>query len=205
MYNISLLVVVKNEDNQIYEKMKELVDRDDDNGDIIVGTKDGTVRTVKCTESEWVSHKKSGHADLLADKFLFIDVTKEIVKPDRKYDKYGVSYGYEGNVFVLYIDDKYVWTNDKYEAFLNELKVYAEENEIKAHYASKDNKPQNAKKNLLFAAGALLFPPVAIAGAVKGTKSIVNAINDKKELRKQMIMFGIYKLYYDELDVFIRG
>ncbi len=202
-----LLVVYKKKDEEYFDFLKGLVDDIDDFDDEIVGTEDETVRVLPCDEDKWLKWQKLGKADDLADKFLFIDDIKGVDLEKPKYNRYGIAYGYiDNNHFSIIVDEKYKWTEGYYRIFLNELNELleggiAEENAFKDYQLKK----KDTKKKAIIGGVACLVWPLAGAVLAAGLNvpNIVEALNNKKVIRQQMLSFGITKAYFDEFGKFI--
>lgn len=198
----TLLIVYKEKDEEIFNHLKDLIESNDD-GEGVVGTEDGTIRVFKCSEENWLKHKESGHADMLAQKILFIDDITDVVLENPIYDQYGVSYGpIDDKYYAIIIDEKYAWEEEAYKSFQEELKQITD-NEIAEVdvFAKKQETKENIKKKSKFIALGVLFPPALI---VAGGKALSTSIKDNKELRKQMLYYAICKVYREELDSFMK-
>ena len=57
----TLLIVYREQDEAYFKQLKNLIDAKDD-GDEIIGVEDGSVRTLKCTTSQWYKYKDQGRA-----------------------------------------------------------------------------------------------------------------------------------------------
>lgn len=205
---VELLIVYKKKDEELFEHMKNLIETDDDKeGGEVVGVKDGTVKVYKCSEDEWKKHKKQGRENRLAEKVLFIGEIDDINIQTIDYFKYGISYGrtYD-NQYAIQVDNSHNWETEEIERFFAEYKeLFPEENDANGDEQETDSQEEKTKekkkKGLLIAAG-ILFPPSLLAvGGVKISKKIKN----DNEIRKQQLMLGITKLYYEELATFIEG
>lgn len=202
-----LLVVYKKKDEEYFDFLKGLVDDNDDFDDEIVGTEDETIRVIPCDEDKWLKWEKLGKSDDLADKFLFIDDIKgvELAKP--KFNRYGISFGYiDDNHFSIIVDEKFEWTESKYRVFLNELNDILEGGiaEVDA-YKDYHLKKKNKKNKMIISGIACIVVPLAGAVLAAGLNvpDVVEALNNKKVIRQQMLSFGITKAYFDELGKFI--
>lgn len=202
----SLLVVYKKQDEEVFNHLKELVSSYDDEDGKIVGTEDGTVRVLRCEEENWKRHKERGHAEKLADKFLFVGDVEGTSTGTPLFDKYGVSYFVDENKLYLSVSSNYKWTNEEYDTFISELKeVYNKEISQADNPQRKKIDKKTIRNSAMMVAGLTLFAPLAVYGAVMQGKEIKNAMNDSKNLRKQMLMYGISKIYYDSLDEFVKA
>ena len=206
MFNTSMLVVLRNEDSEAFTELEKLVNAEDDIDGEIVGVEDGSVRLVKCLESDWKLHKKAGRLSLLAEKFMFINIKKGFDKPDMKFNKYGVSYGYEGDTLLLSIDDDYVWTEEKYKQFLVDLKEISRSVDDMKNQMDCMKKSKTASKvGFIIAASSLLVPVVSIPATIVGAKKASNISAEHKALRQQRLLYGICQIYYNDLETFIKN
>lgn len=197
----SLLVVYQKRDEEIFSHLKDLVERNDDGEDYeIVGTEDGTVRVIKCTEDIWLVHKKAGREKNLAEKVIFIGDIKGSENPISIYREHGISYGKIDNDHMkINVDENYIWNREEYSIFLSELKsVVISADEIKASVEKK------SRTKASMVVGGILFPPLQIYNAVALAIDAKDARKDSKLMRKQMLLYGVSKLYYNDLEKFIK-
>jgi len=202
-----LLVVYKEKDEMILNQLKKLVDTKDDGDEgAIVGTEDGTVKIVSWDEKLWLQNKKAGNTGDLADKILFIGDIKgtEKLAPvvSVKFDKFGVSYGFAGNQALLMIDTKKLSKREDYEAFLAEL---TETTDLAIGKQDKKNKPGEKKQWLKLGVVATLTAAVPVLGGIASGVIYKDLFDDAKLVRSQMLIYGITKLYINDLDDFMKA
>lgn len=199
MQQAELLVVYKDGDEEIVNGLKRRVETSDDLPERIIGTEDGTVRLMKLSEKKWNIHVSRGDIEHLAKKFLFVGNIGGIVAPTPIFDKYGIKYGISDNRMVLSVDENHQWKPGEEEQFIGELNKINENS--KQNDAEFKNANSDLSGNVLLASG-LIFPPLAIAGA-----SIKYKANKKRKehMREQLLIYGLNKIYYDELDKFMKA
>lgn len=203
-----LLVVYKEKDEMILNQLKKLIDtKDDGESDNIVGTEDGTVKIVSWDEKLWLQNKKAGNTGDLADKILFLGEIKgtEKLAPvlDVKFNKHGVSYGFAGNQALLTIDAKALSNRKNYETFLEELGDTTD-----LAIAKQDKKQKPGEKKQWFKVGvavAAFTTAIPMVGALASGSFYKDYFDDKKLVRNQMMIYGITKLYMDDLDSFMKA
>lgn len=191
-----LVVAYKKQDEMVVNFLKKLVNLKDDKDDEIVGIEDGTLSIVPWEEKVWLDNKAAGRLNL---KVLLLDGVKgckELLPIiDQKYNNYGIIYGWAGKDALISIDEKVLNNKEKYESFLNELKEFQniKSLEISNEVATKTDK---AKKNLWMLAIPGLMEISTAALAIGHTQ-------DKKLIRKQMMLFAIEHFYINNLNEFI--
>lgn len=199
----NLMVVFEEKDRDIYEQIKLLIETNDDTEDFIIGTKDGTVQVVECDDSKWQMGSESEFANEMKNRILFIGAIKGVAQENLTQLQYGVSYAINENKLQILVDEKYNWTREEYDEFLVALRRNVDNITTQSDaLAKKENKEEKKAKIGLAIGGALLFAPLAIAVAAK---SISDSAQDKKLLRKQMLLYGVTQLYYRVLPDFIEN
>ena len=204
----TLLLVYKERDEEFFTHLKSLIDTKDDNETGIVGVEDGSVRVFKCPESQWLTHKANGRADKLADKVLFIDDINGISLKDCVYNEYGISYGpIDQRHFAIIVDEKYHWRVEKYAEFQSKLKQLVNDAEVTSVDAIPRIKEakRNMKDNKPFAALGILCPLANIPTAIIYAKDMEEVKKNEKALRSQMLYYAINKVYFEELDHFMKS
>ena len=203
----NLLVVYKNKDEIALNQLKKFVDTKDDDpdNDKIVGTEDGTVKIIAWDEKTWRDNKKAGNSGHLDDKILFLGdikgVDKLIPTLDIKFDQFGVSYGFSGKQAAIMADPKPLLKKETYDSFIEDLKKVCDATTVKEkRNFDFDDKKENIKKGVGFAAIAVLFGAV---GAIATVTSY--AFGDAKVMRNQQLLYGVAKLYLNDLDVFMKS
>ncbi len=207
----SLLIVYKDKDEEFFKHLKGLIDSKDDSQDGSVGVEDGTVRVFKCPEKQWLKYKAKGKEDRLADKTLFIDDMQGItvsgpVKP--VYSKYGISYGPIDQLhYVVEVDEKYVWEEESYRRFQEELKQLTDKDGVTETdaFAGQTDAKDRIKKKGKFVALSLLFPPALLVTGGMVVKDASEVFKNAKVIRSQMLYFALTKVYLEELDAFMKS
>lgn len=207
MIETELLIVYKEKDEEFFKHIKGLIESKDDNEKGIVGVEDGTVRVMKCPEKTWLLHKANGRENKLPQKILFIGGIKGISLKNYSYNEHGIAYGpINQNHYAIAIDEKYQWDELDYTSFQLELKRLtnnASITEIDA-FKGKERSKRNMKDNSPFASLGLLLPSAFIAAGVLYAKDAKEAIKNAKILRSQMLYFAVTKVYFEELDKFMK-
>lgn len=203
----TLLVVYKEKDEMILNQLKKLIDtKDDGETDNIVGTEDGTVKVVSWEEKLWLQNKKAGNTGDLADKILFLGDIKgtENLAPilDVKFNEHGVSYGVAGNQSLLMINVKELSERKKYEMFLDDFDKITD-----LEIAKQDKRMKPGEKKQWFKVGAVaaLTAAIPLAGFLASGTIYKDLFHDKKLVRNQMLIYGITKMYMDELDTYMKA
>lgn len=198
-----LMVVFEERDRDIYEQIKMLVESIDDTEDFVIGTKDGTVRAIECENAKWQSGSEMPFAAALNNRVMFIGDIKGITPENIVPLQYGVSYSISGNRLQILVDEKYDWTREEYDEFLVSLRRNVNNVTTQSDaLANRENIEDKKVKRGLVIGGALLFAPLAVAVAAK---SLSESAQDKKLLRKQMLLYGVTQLYYRVLPDFIEN
>lgn len=206
---LTLLVVYKKKDEELFEYFKELVYRKDDEDEKRVGLKDGSVKIIRCDEDTYLHHLKAGRSlNKLADKVLFIGDIKGVTPLEPIFDRYGISFGFDGTVITVSVDADYEWARYEYDEFIEELKQFTDHELVNADGLMgkeiRDEK-KNIKRDALVVAGGFLFPPLHIYEATKRARALKENIDDNKIIRQQMLLYGLSALYYLNLEEFMLG
>lgn len=200
----SLLVVFAKKHEEVFEHLKELIMTEDDLDGEIIGTEDGTIKVLKCYEESWKQHHRLGQRRKLGKKTVILGNMKDVEPPiEFLFKAYGVGYGIaEDNYMQIYIDDKFEWSRDIYDEFIMELNELVSHSitQMDALAAMENVKNKNTKKAMV-ATGVVLFPPLALAGVAKHTYDITK---EKELIRKQQLMYAVTKLYYDDLEAYMK-
>lgn len=183
----NLAIVCK--DDLLFEQIDKLVSAEDDKDESnVVGTKDGTVRIIRWSEDKW-AHKHA--AGTINNKVLIIGKTKDadcmLSKSETKFSEYGVSYGWNGNIAVVYADTAAVRDKKTYAEFLSKL----DEMEIPDKYKKDFKFKINIKSGLK---AALATPFLA-----------KDFYDDKISVTRQLYFYGVIKLYYNDLESFMNN
>ena len=174
-------------DDLLYQQLKKLVETDDDESEeVVIGTKDGTVRLVRWEEQKWVYRNKT---DTVDGKTIVIGDCKGadngIRVMDVKYDQYGIRYGWIGNCAYVHADLRRIRSKGMYDAFLRELR------EMPAPAVIKEDK----KLRLNWKTGlktALATPLMA-----------KDLYDDTFSVKRQMYFFGVIHFYYHYMEAFL--
>lgn len=218
-FNKTLLIVYKEKDEELFDYFKSIIVWDDDLGDQIIGTEDGTVRVMGLSEKDWLAKKnKKG----LSDKYIFIGDIEDVKDPYYIFDMHGVKFGEIDNDSIkIDVNASYEWSEEEYKVFLQEINnmliVFNDINNDSIGCGSGNFKKRKRKSTIdgekhdkkmtkrNWIMDLLCFIP--IIGAIQGIVAIQEYSEVKKDesiLRKQMLLYGICKLYYVKLDDFIK-
>ena len=190
MFETKKTLIVVYKDELLVNQLRKMVEAHDDTEEGVVGTTDDSINIVAWTEKVWLGNKKAGN---LQGKILFLDEIKDTDKLipvlDSKFDKYGVKFGWAGNQAVLYVNPKALADRKAYDAFLEELSACSPPEILKV---SKDN------------VAAMELGPVIKKLLFSGALPLVKAaFKNKALMKKQMLFYGVVKLYYDGLEEFM--
>lgn len=198
-----LLVVYKNKDEVALNQLRKLIDtKDDEEGGRVIGTRDGSIKVVSWNEKTWLDNKKAGNTGDLDDKILFLGdikgVNKLIPTLDKKDCGHGVYYGFSGKQAVIMVDGMKISSPKAYASFLGDLKKICDVETVnkKLHF-DLNNVGNTAKSGIKSAVIAAISPIVGVGVAVS------DVISDNKTCRIQQLLYGVAKLYYDDLDDFM--
>lgn len=185
----ALIVVYK--DELVLNQLKKYVETNDDEKDgTIVGTKDGTVSIIPWNEKYWAKQKEAG---IIGSKILLIgDVNgADKLSPviDIKYNQYGIKYGWAGNQALLQVNSKVLLNRKLYDQFLSEFR--------------KEMLPEKEKGNVVKTIAkkggiTLLFGLIGL-----GISFAVDFFSDQNKVKQQQLLFGVSKLYKNDLADFI--
>lgn len=196
-YKNELLILYNSYDEEVFKHIKSLIKTKDDSKDKIVGVKDNSVIVFKGLASDYDRFKYS------ADKFLFIDCAPVESIKKQLFSRYGVSYGtIDKDHMYVDIDNAYRWERKNYDSFLGELRELIENPISEMDALKKTERNSSTANKALRLVSLAVLPPLGV------TLYAVNA-NTKaqtKELhRKQLLYYGITKLYYDDMDSLVNG
>ena len=217
-----LVVVYEEKDELAFNLLKKLIETDDDDkeNNVIVGSEDGTITVIGWTEKVYLDNKKKGN---ISNKIIFLDDVKGVgnIAPimDKKFDKFGISYGFAGNQAVISINERQIGDAQTYEQmttyFTNYFKIGKNENPESSNNAQQiessieqselantqlknEHNPGNAKKRRIMAIAVSVIQPFY------GIPFVVNSVLTHKKLRNEMFINAINKFYLDELDAFMK-
>ena len=232
MFEMKKTLIVVYKDELLMNQLKKMVETHDDGEDGVVGTRDDSINIVSWTEKVWLGNKKAGNIQgkiLFLDEIKGTDKLIPVI--DVKCDDCGVKYGWAGNQAVLYVEPKVLTKRKDYDAFLKKLSELpvpaflkaAKENIVAtgtdAELESKseelpaadsvdaevpaDKKPK--KFDLLKAAkGAIEAGADAIGKVGKGVAMTSEELfRNKALMKRQMLFYGVVRLYNDGLESFM--
>ncbi len=210
-----LIVVYK--DELLLNELKKLVETRDDEEDATVGTRDDSIRIVGWDEKVWLENKKAGN---IMNKVLFLGdnikgVDKLIPVLDLQFDDSGVKFGWAGSQAVLYIDPKALTEREDYDAFLKKLSAYPIPDSLKGSNSrseedvvkkEKDHGERESRKGPV----AKSAKKVLTASAEKIEK-VGGQLAEKSEemfrnkalMKRQMLFYGVIKMYEEKLEQFM--
>ncbi len=222
----TLIVVYK--DELVMNQLKKLVDTHDDDGDIVIGTRDDSINIVSWKEDVWQDNKKAGN---IQGKILFLDDVKGtndlIPVLDVKFDECGVKYGWAGNQAVLFADPAVLNDRKDYDAFVEKLSDMPIPDFLKAAKPNPDQieetssnsvieapgnvvvvneTPKEEKKQDFFGFAKNVFSSVANAVGTVGNQVAVTTeqiFRDKTLMKRQMLFYGLMHLYNYHLEEFM--
>lgn len=175
-------------DELLFQQLKKLVETDDDEAEVVIGTKDGTVRLVRWEEQKWLYRSRT---DTVDTKVLVIGDCKGadsgVKLMNAIYDQYGIRYGWIGNCAYVHADLRRIRAKGVYDAFLKELR------EMPAPEIIKEDK----KLRLNWKTGlktALATPLMA-----------KDLYDDTVAVKRQMYFFGVIHFYYHGLEEFLES
>lgn len=225
MYGKKTLIVVY-KDEMLMNQLKKLVETCDDTEEDVVGTSDNSVNIVSWTEKVWLGNKKAGN---IQGKILFLGEVKGTDKLipviDMAFDEYGVKFGWAGNQAVVYAAPKVLTSRKDYDAFLEKLASLPVPDFLKTTRKSivdigadtpleneedgqfEPNESNHARGNLFeaakeaFSAGA---DAIGKVGAQIASKS-EEVFRNKSLVKRQMLFYGVVRLYNDGLEKFINA
>lgn len=180
----------------------------------IIGIKDGSVEISMCSEEFWNERKRSSTG---ADKILFLDTSKALnamlPKMNLKYNQFGISYGWKGNVGMLTVDDSQLNDQRQYNEFCDAfMREFSNPNSaqvlksINSDFGEKSDylHPELIKKKRMKAAGTVTLA-VLTGGLSLAALPISTSIKKKQQLIQQMCFFGVLHFYLYDLEKFMNS
>lgn len=178
---VNLVVVYKGAGKIAADQLKKLVSQKDDKDSTIIGSEDGTVEIIAMDEKVYNDNSKTSPYN---DPTLFIDDVKAsqeiipIAKP--KQYGFGVICGFAGPQAVLTVKAKAVSKADEYNKFIEEL-------------------------------NSLTFQQISMVP--RGFRAVLDSLGHgvkgylkrKEDIRKQQIIYGVTKFYYEDLHDFMKS
>ncbi len=192
----ALIVVYK--DELLANQLKKLVEtKDDIDEEQTVGTTDGSIKVVTWMEKMWLEQKKQGN---LNSKVLFLGDIKGTDKLipiiDVKYDDFGVCYGWAGNQAIVWANPKALKEEElrKFNEEFSALPVPASlKNEAKEIAVTDEPEERGAKK---------IWNNISVF-ASKTAGGIKDVLTNYSSIRRQQLLFGIIKMYQQDLEKFM--
>ena len=223
MFDTKKTLIVVYKDELLMNQLKKLVETKDDNEDGIVGTKDDSINIVAWDEKVWLANKKSGN---IKGKILFLgdikDIDKLIPVLDLQIDEYGVKFGWAGNQAVLYTDINALKARSDYDEFLNKLSslpvpefLKTEKNSIIATgiipVAGIHNESENKNKFKLEIPDFLKPVENVLAAEADNISKVGDQLAERTEelfrnkelMKKQMLFYGVVRVYNECLEEFM--
>lgn len=226
MFNITKTLIVVYKDEMLVNQFKKLVEtKDDVDGNITVGTKDGSINIVSWNEKVWLGNKKAGN---IKDKVLFLGdikgTDKLIPVIDVKFNEYGVKFGWAGNQAAIFTDVKALHNRGDYMEFINKLselpvpemikkpknlKIDISENNPESEESTEVANMEKEKKTQLFFNKAkeklAMGADVVGKAGIKVVAKTEDLLRDKNAVTKQMLFYGVVKLYENGLEEFMNA
>lgn len=226
MFNVTKTLIVVYKDEMLVNQLKKLVDtKDDIDGNTTVGTRDGSINIVSWNEKVWLGNKKAGN---IKDKVLFLGdikgTDKLIPVIDVKFNEHGVKFGWAGNQAAIFTDVKALHDREDYLDFIEKLselpvpemikkpkniKIDISEVEAKneefteVDTIEKNKKPQvlfdKAKEKIVLGVGAMGKTGLKVAAKTE------DLLRDKSAVTRQMLFYGVVKLYENGLEDFMNA
>ena len=197
MFDDSKTLITVYKDEVALNLLRKLVETKDDNSETgdIVGTKDGSVTIVAWSPKLWATNKKAGNTGSIENKILFIGDIQggESLIPviDWKYDRWGIKYGWAGRQAVILADPHGVAKRADYKAFRDE-------------FASK-TLPQEKKTSIwgTLAKDTLVTAAFGVVGL--GLKTGIDTFRKKKNIQRQLFLYGIMHFYIENMEEFMNA
>lgn len=193
----TLFLIFKDKDEMFSNQLRKLVATKDDNTEIkeVIGTEDGSVNVVAWNEKQWLNQK--GTVDT-SEKVLFLGDVKGTDKLipviDEKYNQYGIHYGWAGNQAIIYVEKNSLKKREDYDRFLSEMR---QKTDVKT--MQKDKKIDLILKRILRV--KLLIPFFALFHLAEVIKDV---FEDKDLVRNQQYFLGIFEMYMNHLEIFMK-
>lgn len=227
MFNTKQTLIVVYEDELLLNQLKKLVETSDDSDGSVVGTRDDSINIVSWTEKVFADNKKAGN---IKDKVLYLGnikgTDKLIPVLDIAFEDCGVKYGWAGNQAVLFVDPKALTDRKAYDDFLVKLSELPVPEFLKpmrenvVNTGEDDNTADEEKNKWLsnlavaplrekskFAkiAEKALSDGADIVGKVGGrvAEKTEEIFRNKKRMERQMLFYGVVRLYNDGLQRFM--
>lgn len=212
MFEEKKTLIVVYTDELIMNQFRKFVETADDIEGEVVGTRDDSLNIIAWDEDVWATNKKAGN---IKGKVLFlgnVKGAKELLPIiDTKFDEYGIKFGWAGTQAILAEDTDALKERAKYDDFLKVLSELPLPSgisiEIKDDEEAEDNnqeEPVESTEPETKLQSLLKFGKKNL----KKTEDIVSVkseevLRNKKTMRRQMLYYGLYKMYYDYLEEFM--
>lgn len=224
MFNQTSLTIVYTEGTEEYANYLQLMlSSNDDNGDNIVGVKDGSVSAAVWSEKQYLDNKPKISNN---QHVLFIGKSKQISKEcfgmQEKFSKFGMKYSWLGKRGMLCVDHSI--KRKEYDDFIEYARNYVDGIQKKM-----DSKGKTAAKDIVSvgvgvaaeaasvgagigaAAGvavllpfaAALFAPGAVFGGIAAGSKVFRSIKERQAVMEQQYTCLILKFYMDGIIQFL--
>lgn len=219
------LIIVHSADNAKYANYLQLIiGSSDDDGDTIIGVKDGSVETVVWSEDQYFAQKPTLSS---ADHILFVGTNKklscECFGMQKRFEKYGMQYSWLGKRGLLSVDKNI--KRKEYSAFLEYAQQYISDIQKKM-----DTRGESVAKDVASAgagiaaeattlgaglaaasgmtaflpfAAALFAPAGAVSAGVFGGFKLYRHLREKRDVAQQQFTCLIIKFYTEGLSAFL--
>ena len=221
---IKLIIVHSSGAEKYANYLQLMVSSSDDNGETVIGVKDGSVETVVWSEKDYLSQKPTLSS---SDYILFVGSSKKLQKEyygmQEKFSKFGMRYAWLGKRGLLSVDDGI--KRKEYDQFLSYARNYIHDIQKKmdtnGQVAAKDAATVgvgvaaeaasvgaaiaagNGIAFLLPFAGAVFAPVGAVAGGVFGGIKIIRHIKEKHSVAEQQFTCLVLKFYLEGIQQFL--
>ena len=220
MFDMNETLIVVYKDEMLVNQFKKLVESNKDE-------ERTPLNIVSWTEKVWLGNKKAGN---IKGKILFLEnikgTDKLIPVLDIAFENYGVKYGWAGNQAVIYAEQR---LPENYDAFIDELTELPIPDIIKRKIRDDEDRSKEADEHAIDrneviqdcndeydcdddskVAGILKFAKKAIAVSTdvieKASDKAVDMAEDminRRDVKKQMMFYGIAKFYNNGLEEFL--
>ena len=219
--NITKLIIVCDESTVGYANyLRQLISANDDEEDVIIGTKDGAIKVSVWLEKHYLDNMSTISSN---EHVLFIGENQasknEISSMNVKFDKYGMKYGWLGKRGMMLIS-KTIDNPEDYNEFIElcrnyktefeliEFKKSLPEQAIDAAVSAMGDIPDimlNVGNTLLFFLGPVpAFAADAVNAVAEATKWITTT-EDQRKITDQQFRALTLILYMDGLSEFLEG
>lgn len=220
MFDMNETLIVVYKDEMLVNQFKKLVESNKDE-------ERTPLNIVSWTEKVWLGNKKAGN---IKGKILFLDnikgTDKLIPVLDIAFENYGVKYGWAGNQAVIYAEQR---LPENYDAFIDELTELPIPDIFKRKIRDDEDRSKEADEHAIDrneviqdcndeydcdddskVAGILKLAKKAIAVSTdvieKASDKAVDMAEDminRRDVKKQMMFYGIAKFYNNGLEEFL--